>query len=390
MPKNVLIIMTITQTISLTDNFNSSSVYKTDNMSSPDNLKELVQESTLFTTLHGYKVTFAMLVIGLVMAILGSVIILLNSVLLHTLAKCRHRLDVTDRFIRSLAISDLIIGILLLYNTVYNILNFQNRYECLSRMGLIHAMMINSTGHISLLTINRFIKVIQPLRYLQIFKKWRIILLSVSVWCVSLIIGSLPLLGWNKTFEPEAFDDNQITVCRYFGIMQPGYIILNICLFWLPLMLMAVMYTKMCQITLRHQRAIVAQVRSIQRTQPQVHVHEGNSWRFTKTVLTVVGAYFFCWLPAGTYFIIQISGGVDHLSYETQGNILTFVTGFGFFNSALNPLIYATKIPSVKRRFQKFFCCRKPRRDFSVAIYSCDNVEALSSQRKGSLECERT
>ena len=96
--------------------------------------------------------------------------------------------------------------------------------------------------------------------------------------------------------------------------------------------------------------------------------------------------YVICSVLSGTFFMIQLAGYIDNLSYEAQGNILTFTTAFGFLNSLLNPIIYATKIPCVKQRFRNVFCCKKATRRQSIhsMVYSTDTVVALSNRRKHS------
>lgn len=250
----------------------------------------------LFITMHGYQVTLGALFVAIVMVIMGIWIILLNCLLIHTLVKCHTRLEVTDMFIHSLAVTDTIVGILILYNSAYNIANFQNRSECLIRFGLIHAMLMNSTGFISLLTINRYIKITRPFRYTLIFKKWRITFCSAVVWCISITVGLLPLVGWNKEYIPTEQDESHIA-CRYFGIIPPGYIVLNVSLYWIPLILMTVMYSHVCKIACHHSREINAQEQAVSRK--VVKIFERRSWRLTKTIFIVIGVYFFCWLPTG-------------------------------------------------------------------------------------------
>jgi hypothetical protein len=254
----------------------------------------------IFTSLHGYRVTVGSLLSCLAMIILGIWIILLNCLLMHTLLKWRAQLEVTDMFIHSLALTDTLIGVLLVYNSIYNIANFQNRFECLTRFGFIHAMLMNSSGHLSLLTINRYIKIIKPFKYQTIFKKWRIYTLSGFVWIFSLIVGFLPLAGWNLEYKPTKEDQSHI-VCRYFGIMQPGYILLNVSLYWIPLVLMIAVYSHVCKISCRHSREINAQEQAV--SGKVARILESRSWRLTKTIFTVVGVYFFCWLPTGEDFI---------------------------------------------------------------------------------------
>ncbi|XP_045163806.2 adenosine receptor A3-like [Mercenaria mercenaria] len=345
---------------------------------------ETADGDALFTTMHDYHVTLRDLLVAIVMLVLGSWIILLNCLLIHTLVKCHAQLEVTDMFIHSLAVTDTAVGVLILYNSAYNVINFQNRYECLVRFGLIHTMLMNSTGFISLLTINRYIKITRPFQYTNIFKKWRIVLFSASIWCISLGVGLTPLAGWNKEYVPTKLDESH-TACRYFGIMQPGYILLNVSLYWIPLILMIVMYSHVAKITCHHSRMITAQEQVM--SGKVVKIFESRSWRLTKTILIVIGVYFFCWLPTGVYFMVQVSGSIDYLNYTKQGNILTYTTAVGFLNSLMNPIIYATKIPCVKQRFTKVFCCKQQRRQsLHTVVFSTENMISLGRRNKTALD----
>ena len=68
--------------------------------------------------------------------------------------------------------------------------------------------------------------------------------------------------------------------------------------------------------------------------------------------------------------MVQLSGALDHINYTVQGNILNYTTTLGFLNSLLNPIIYATKIPCVKHRFQKVFCCKDVRASRRQSVQS--------------------
>jgi hypothetical protein len=117
-------------------------------------------------------------------------------------------------------------------------------------------------------------------------------------------VGLTPLAGWNKKYVPTELDESH-TACRYFGIMQPGYILLNVTLYWIPLILMIVMYSHVAKITCHHSRVISAQEQVLSRK--SVKIFESRSWRLTKTIFIVIGVYFFCWLPTGRVsFLLKI------------------------------------------------------------------------------------
>ena len=248
----------------------------------------------LFKTLNGYQVTTGTLIFNLSVVILGIWIIILNCLLIQTLVKYRAYLEVTDIFIHNLAATDATTGLLLIYNSTYNILNFQNRYECLIRFGLIQSMSLCSNGFIAMLTINRYIMVSRPFRYRQIFKKKLMVSLTIFTWCLSIAVGFLPLIGWNQDLAPQPGDN---MVCRFFGIMDPHYLWLNVGLYWLPVFLMLVLYTHMSKIACNHAKAIKANERAI--TNKEEKAFDRHSWKLTKTVSIVIGVYLFCWMPTG-------------------------------------------------------------------------------------------
>ena len=273
------------------------------------------QEETdyVFTTLNGYQVTVGAFIFNLTVIILGIWIIILNCLLIETLVRFRAHLEVTDIFIHSLAATDALTGLLLLYNSAYNILNFQNRYECFIRFGLIQSMSLASNGFIAQLTINRYVMVSQPFHYKKIFQKKLMIVLTVFTWCISIIIGFLPLMGWSRETAPEK-DDNGQMVCRFFGIMDPNYLWLTVALYWLPVILMVVLYTHMCKIACYHAEAIKKHEQAV--TNKHEKIFERHSWRLTKTVSIVIGIYLCCWMPTGGYiYFFQLT--VNVLKFQT-------------------------------------------------------------------------
>ena len=276
----------------MTDISTSSSLLR--NSTSVSSSQE--EHSYLFKTLNGYQVTTGTFIFNVSVIILGIWIIILNCLLIQTLVRYRAYLEVTDIFIHSLAATDAMTGLLLIYNSTYNILNFQNRHECFIRFGLIQAMSLCSNGFIAMLTINRYIMVSRPFRYRKIFKKKLMIFLTTLIWCLSLAVGFLPLMGWNQKLEPQEGDNDQM-VCRFFGIMDPNFLWLTVGLYWLPVVLMVVLYTHMCQIACNHAHAIKINERAV--TNKEEKVFERHSWRLTKTVSIVIGVYLCCWMPTG-------------------------------------------------------------------------------------------
>ncbi|KAL3873015.1 hypothetical protein ACJMK2_036177 [Sinanodonta woodiana] len=353
------------------------------------------EDTYLFETFYGYKVTAGNLTVHIAIACLALWVIALNSILLNTLYHCRKHLEVTDIFIFSLGIADTFVGILLLYNTVYNLLNFQYLYECFLRFGMIQSVLLTSCWHLGLLTINRYIKITRPYSYHHTFTTVKVIVECVCMWVFAFSVGFLPMMGWDRQFIPENKEDSN-QVCRFFGIMDAGYLKLTICLYWIPLMLMIGMYSHIFKISHHHaksisqQHQVVCQSTEKANADVKIAMHEDlspspessghdkdkkrrsipnlirskvfgerPSWKLTKTVSIIIGVYILCWVPTGIVLMLHLSGNLDYLSITMQGKILVYSSSLGFFNSFLNPIIYTLKIPVVNTRFKKIFTCKK-------------------------------
>lgn len=61
----------------------------------------------------------------------------------------------------------------------------------------------------------------------------------------------------------------------------------------------------------------------------------------------------------GILVILNVEGKLYHKSNSDKGVILIYTSGLAFFNSLLDPIIYAFQISSVKKRFKSVFCCSK-------------------------------
>ncbi|XP_030287606.1 trace amine-associated receptor 13c-like [Sparus aurata] len=65
-----------------------------------------------------------------------------------------------------------------------------------------------------------------------------------------------------------------------------------------------------------------------------------------KTLSIVLGAFIICWIPLFTVSIIDPLTG-----YSTPGLLIEVLIWLGYFNSTLNPIIYALFYPSFKKCF---------------------------------------
>ncbi|XP_070206957.1 adenosine receptor A3-like [Littorina saxatilis] len=314
------------------------------------------ESNILYQALNGYGVTTFYFVFNCIMMVLAAWIIALNSLVFDTLvrvkAKKSSHQEPSDWLVASLSMADLVTGIFLIYHSARNIINFQNRIECLVRYALLILALSSSVLHLALLTADRYVKIILPYRYSTVCNGITVTIMAVGTWLLSILFSLLPTLGWSNPGGGLDRDGKQLPVCSFFGLMHDDYLRFVVCLFFVPSIVMLILYAHICKVANRHSRMIAAQERS--------RVREKHSWKFTKTVLIVLGLYFFSCLPVGIVIILDVEDYLDSYTVNEKGTFLMYCSTLLFANSVANPIIYAVKISAVKSRFRSIFCkqCR--------------------------------
>ncbi|XP_013384042.1 G-protein coupled receptor 12 [Lingula anatina] len=297
---------------------------------------------SLYVSLDGTKVTMIDLIIYGFAFGLGICSLVLNCVVLDTFRKSSRLHDMMGYFITNMAVADTLISIFVIYNNLYNLVVFQHATECLFRFGMLNALNITSVLTLAALTLDRYLKIVHPyLHEKHVSSLGEKIALAI-IWAVSLLVGLLPLMGWSNITHGEF-------TCSYFGAFTKGYMILIVTMFFIPFVLMIILYTHLIHISMKHARMIASQ------NTGGSHPNRAT-WKSTKTVCLIIGAYFLCWGPLGFYIIVVISDS-RIMEGVNEGQVLAYLAPIAFSNSIINPMIYAFKINEVRDKFKAFCCC---------------------------------
>nr|KAG5697340.1 hypothetical protein BaRGS_004066 [Batillaria attramentaria] len=130
-----------------------------------------------------------------------------------------------------------------------------------------------------------------------------------------------------------------------FDVCRMYMLVINV-----PILVNGILYVKLFLVARKHAAAIAAQTGAISATRSQ------HAWRYTKTVLVIVGVYFACWFPMGMLVVLTVTGQLDEVDNSRKGDFLLYCSSTVFINSIANPIIYAVNIRAIKRRFQAIFC----------------------------------
>lgn len=157
---------------------------------------------------------FILFIIGILLSVL--VIILNTVVTLTILSSIKLRSLTTNIFLLNLSIADFLSGCSFLYPCVMNILveyaiiNYNSslltrlnlirnhHYICLIAYAFIMSGMLMSVSILLSISIDKYIYIFKPYAYQKIITKRRCLFWISILWLISIFIGLLPLLGWNK------------------------------------------------------------------------------------------------------------------------------------------------------------------------------------------------
>ncbi|KPP60954.1 hypothetical protein Z043_120997 [Scleropages formosus] len=264
----------------------------------------------------------------ILVAIVGNILVIL-SVLCN-----RHLQTVTNFFIVNLAIADLLLSIIVLpFSASLEVLGCWvfGRIFCNIWAAVDVLCCTASIMSLCVISIDRYIGVKFCLKYPAIMTERKAAVILVVVWLSSMVISIGPLLGWK---EPPPSDES---ICRITE--EPGYALFSsLFSFYLPLLVILVMYFRVYVVARRTTRSLEAGVKRERNKSTEVvlRIHcrsapedagasgkgKGHPFRSSlsvrlmkfsrekkaaKTLAIVVGVFVLCWmpfffvLPLGTY-----------------------------------------------------------------------------------------
>uniref|UniRef100_A0A672FAV3 Trace amine-associated receptor 1-like n=1 Tax=Salarias fasciatus TaxID=181472 RepID=A0A672FAV3_SALFA len=230
----------------------------------------------------------------------------------------------TNFLILSLAVADLLVGFV-----VFPLKMESSPTSCLFNPNVFckagdifgAAVCTASILHLCCISIDRYYAVCQPLTYRTKINVHVVVIMIVTAWCVS-VLAAVGFLVAGLNFEQ----------CQE-NCVFPANILGPVFSFYLPVIIMLCIYLKIFLVAQK-------QARSIQNT----NCHSKNKGltvrkvelKATRTLAIVMGVFLMCLTPVYVCFAIMILEN-SFVPAEVYDGVLWLA----FFNSMLNPFIYA-------------------------------------------------
>ncbi|XP_009330253.1 PREDICTED: adenosine receptor A3-like [Pygoscelis adeliae] len=241
-------------------------------------------------------------------------------------------------YIVSLALTDIAMGILVTPLAVLVSLGvIIHFYSCLFMCCLM--MVFSHASILSLLAIavDRYLRVKMPTRYRAAVTKKRICVILGLCWLVSMLVGLVPMLGWNQHTGSSSYIE-----CRYLAVMRMDYVVYFSFFAWilLPLLIMCALYTKIFYSMWIKLSPSSASPREGGRVC-------GKEYKMAKYLALILFLFAVSWLPLG--ILNCISYFCPSCTIPQPLMYLSILLSHA--NSAMNPVIYAFKIQKFKETY---------------------------------------
>lgn len=265
--------------------------------------------------------TFVVLII--LLAIFGNVFVILAF---KRFRRLRH---VTNYFVASLAVTDILVALISMPVWVAHIISgpslFLNK-PLLQQLWTVTDIMVSvaSIWHLTFVSIDRHLCITGPLLYHTRMTSKRGIIILVTIWCYSIVVASLGPTFWNRDLYTLV-----IVVLNYA----------------VPVIIILFAYVNIF-------RAARHQAKQIDMT------INGKSRRFSlsaelkaaKTLGVVIGAFIVCWSP---FFALNLNYYICRCPPPPL--IVSVAKWMHYGNSMLNPLIYGLMNKDFRYAFRKLF-----------------------------------
>lgn len=274
---------------------------------------------------------------------------------------------ISNCFVISLAITDLLLGLLVLPFSASVELR-RGRWSlggslCNLYVSIDVMLCTSSILTLMAISVDRYLAITAPLSYSRRVTTVRVILATMAIWTSSLTVAFLPVqMGWNtadynvKHLDWAIGDEEKEGQYCQFEWNNRYVIVYATGTFYLPLLLMTGMYLCIFRVAREQVRRIRAATPSFARTASTAAISKEH--KATVTLAAVLGAFVICWLPYFTYITCMGMKGQP----ITPNTLHSIVLWLGYFNSALNPILYPAFNRDFHRAYRDLLHCRKPSR----------------------------
>ncbi|XP_028250389.1 trace amine-associated receptor 6-like [Parambassis ranga] len=254
----------------------------------------------------------------------------LNLLVIISVSHFRKLHTPTNIFLLSLAVTDFLVGLLVMTATIYL------RTSCwyfgdvmCSLYGFVHVIILcSSVAIMVLISADRYVAICDPLHYTTRVTERRAKLWVCLCWLCSVLFTT-------GVLKDDLFHPGQFKSCHgqcYTYANPIGFILYLAFTFMVPITVIVVLYMRVFVVAVNQARAMRSHVTAV-----SVVTAKKSELKAARTLGVLVVVFLMCYCPYYLFFFIE--------KQITNLWILPLLCYLVYFNSCLNPLIYALFYP---------------------------------------------
>ncbi|XP_057709118.1 trace amine-associated receptor 13c-like [Corythoichthys intestinalis] len=272
----------------------------------------------------------------MLLSAISLVTVILNLLVIISISHFKQLQTPTNLQLLSLAASDALVGFLMLFQiSLIGGCWFFGDLMCIVYFIVDHSVTSASIGSMVLISIDRYVAICDPLRYTIKVTKIRVSISVLICWSTSFFFNCMCLIDILK--QSGRFNK---CVGRCVVVVTYTVGITDLFLSFIgPITVIVVLYMNVFAVVVSHSRAMRSRVWGGTLRGATTKISELKAAR---TLGVVVVVFIACIMP---YFCIAITGQDAVLNASSTA----FIICLFYFNSCLNPLIYAIFYPWFRR-----------------------------------------
>lgn len=306
---------------------------------------EIIRRHYNFTGKLNEKADSGIKASSVVFIIICCFIILENIFVLLTIWKTKKFHRPMYYFIGNLALSDLLAGVAYTANIL---LSGSKTYtltpvQWFLREGSMFVALSASVFSLLAIAIERYITMLK-MKLHNGSNSFRSFLLISACWVISVILGGLPIMGWNCI--------NILSSCSIvLPLYHKHYILFCTTVFTGLLLSIVVLYCRIYILVRTRSRRLTFRKNTAKATRSSE-----KSLALLKTVIIVLSVFIVCWSPLFILLLLDVRCKVRSCPILLQAEYFLVLA---VLNSATNPIIYTLTNKEMRRAFVKIACCCK-------------------------------
>ena len=294
------------------------------------------------------------ILLPIVLGVITLLGVLGNGLVIWTILTNKKMKTPTNLLILNLAVADFLFVVMCVPFYVVEYMSPKYMYGsagCKISRYLIYVCACVSIYTLVLMSLVRCIVVVHPLSSKSWITTCRVCITVAAIWIITLG-GFSPLLVQYEIYSYSHFGEAKSACVDLKALLFPNLQKLVSLMFFvfgyaLPLYIMIILYGILLIMLRCGSRSTGSLEFSRQRHRAHGHA--------TKMVIVVVVCFLLCWLPLQVIFMVLAFGKWPGTVAGTVVNMLA--NCLAYFNSCMNPILYAFLSTQFRQRFKQALCC---------------------------------